>query len=90
MRVKLQEAYIQGSMYTDTHERKRAARLLDFRVVFVNPEQVVSIRENREYSKMDGGKTFSTIETTRGVVHVVGNPEQVEEQLKSGKQLLNG
>lgn len=90
MRVRLQEAYIQNNPYTDNHNRKTMSSSVEFRTVFVNPEQIVSVRENPEYSRMFEGRNFSTIITTSGIINVLGSPEQVEEALITGKQLLNG
>ena len=74
------------------------------REVFINPDQVVMIREDFRLKELNesglikeglsANHRFSKLTINRGQsgteVVVVGAPSIVEEQLKSGKQLLRG
>jgi hypothetical protein len=97
MLVKLTEVCLNGT-YTTTQEYM-------LREVFVNPEHVVMIREEKriqqinEKGGIDSGlnadHSFSKLTINRGQtgteIVVVGSPEIVETQLnKTKKQLLRG
>jgi len=74
------------------------------REVFVNPEHVVCLREDHKArtaltegnlpQDLDNRQSFTKIHMNRGQngidITVVGSPTTIEEQLKSGKQLLRG
>ena len=74
------------------------------REVFINPDQVVMIREDFRLKELNesglikeglsSNHRFSKLTINRGQsgteVIVVGAPNIVEEQLKTGKQLLRG
>jgi len=97
MLVKLTEVCLNGT-YTTTQEYM-------LREIFVNPEHVVMIREERRIQQINekGGinpelkadHSFSKLTINRGQtgteIVVVGSPELVETQLnKTKKQLLRG
>lgn len=74
------------------------------REVYINPEHVVCLREDRAAKKLlnegmmppdlDDRQEFTKIHLNRGQngidITVVGNPTVVEDQLKNTKQLLRG
>lgn len=74
------------------------------REVYINPEHVVCLREDRAAKKhlhegrmpadLDSRQEFTKIHLNRGQngidITVVGNPTTVENQLKNTKQLLRG
>ena len=96
MLVKFTEVCNNGAVTTN--------RLYSLREVFVNPEHVVMIREEKRMqelnesgkvaSGLDAKHQFSKLTINRGQagteIIVVGSPELVESTLKSGKQLLRG
>jgi hypothetical protein len=97
MLVKLTEVCLNGT-YTTTQEYM-------LREVFVNPEHVVMIREEKRIqqinekggidSDLDTDHAFSKLTINRGQtgteIVVVGSPEIVETQLnKTKKQILRG
>ena len=97
MLVKFTEVCLNGA-YTTTQEYM-------LREVFVNPEHVVMIREEKRiqqinerggiHSELSGEHAFSKLTINRGhtgtEIVVVGAPEIVETQLnKTKKQLLRG
>ena len=96
MLVKLTEVCNNGAVTTK--------KLFSLREVFINPEHVVMIREEKRMkelnengkvaSGLDGNHRFSKLTINRGQsgteIIVVGAPEIVENTLKSGKKLLRG
>jgi len=96
MLVKLTEVCSNGAVTTN--------KLYTLREVFVNPEHVVMIREEKRMkelnergkvaSGLDAAHQFSKLTINRGQagteIVVVGAPEVVESTLKNGKQLLRG
>tara|TARA_R110000824_G_scaffold7634_1_gene34518 strand:- start:1273 stop:1563 length:291 start_codon:yes stop_codon:yes gene_type:complete len=96
MLVKLTEVCDNGAVTNN--------RLYSLREVFVNPEHVVMIREEKRMKELnergkvaaglDNTHQFSKLIINRGQsgaeIVVVGSPEIVENVLKSGKQLLRG
>tara|TARA_R100001163_G_C4947470_1_gene116656 strand:+ start:211 stop:501 length:291 start_codon:yes stop_codon:yes gene_type:complete len=96
MLVKLTEVCNNGAVTTN--------KLYSLREVFINPEHVVMIREEKRMKELnEGGKVaagldtghqFSKLTINRGQsgteIVVVGSPEVVENTLKNGKQLLRG
>jgi hypothetical protein len=74
------------------------------REVYINPEHVVFLREDRAAKKhlseglmptdLDSRQEFTKIHLNRGQngidITVVGNPTTIENQLKNTKQLLRG
>jgi hypothetical protein len=96
MLVKLTEVCNNGAVTTN--------RMYSLREIFVNPEHVIMIREEkrmRELNEMgqiasglDAKHQFSKITINRGhtgtEIVVVGSPDVVENTLNNGKQLLRG
>jgi hypothetical protein len=96
MLVKLTEVCNNGAVTTN--------KLYSLREVFVNPEHVVMIREEKRMrelnesgkvaSGLDAAHQFSKLTINRGQagteIVVVGSPEMIETTLNSGKQLLRG
>ena len=96
MLVKLTEVCDNGAVTTN--------KLYTLREVFINPEHVVMIREEKRMKELnergrvatglDGAHQFSKLTINRGQagteIVVVGAPEVVENTLKNGKQLLRG
>lgn len=96
MLVKLTEVCNNGAVTTN--------KLYSLREVFVNPEHVVMIREEKRMkelnergkvaSGLDEAHQFSKVTINRGQagteIVVVGSPEVVENTLKNSKQLLRG
>jgi hypothetical protein len=96
MLVKLTEVCSNGAVTTN--------KLYSLREVFINPEHVVMIREEKRMRELnENGKVasglsashqFSKLTINRGQsgteIVVVGSPEMVETTLNSGKQLLRG
>ena len=96
MLVKLTEVCNNGAVTTN--------KLYSLREVFVNPEHVVMIREEKRIKELnelgnvapglDNGHQFSKLTINRGQtgteIIVVGAPEMIENTLKSGKKLLRG
>jgi hypothetical protein len=96
MLVKLTEVCNNGAVTTK--------KLYSLREVFINPEHVVMIREEKRMkelnengkvaSGLDGAHRFSKLTINRGQsgteIIVVGAPEIVENTLKNGKKLLRG
>ena len=78
--------------------------MYSLREVFVNPEHVVMIREEKRMRELnENGKVaagldqshqFSKLTINRGQagteIIVVGSPDMIEGTLKSGKKLLRG
>tara|TARA_R100000315_G_C5202642_1_gene119376 strand:- start:593 stop:829 length:237 start_codon:yes stop_codon:yes gene_type:complete len=78
--------------------------MYSLREIFINPEHVVMIREEKRMKELnESGKVasglnqnhkFSKLTINRGQagteIVVVGSPEIVESTLKAGKQLLRG
>jgi len=95
--VKLVELY-------EVRKYSGSAGAYHLREVFVNPEHVVCLREDHKArteltegnlpQDLDKRQSFTKIHMNRGQngidITVVGSPASVEEQLKSGKQLLRG
>ena len=96
MLVKLTEVCNNGAVTTN--------KLYSLREVFVNPEHVVMIREEKRMRELnengkvsaglDAAHQFSKLTINRGQagteIVVVGSPEVIETTLNSGKQLLRG
>jgi hypothetical protein len=96
MLVKLTEVCSNGAVTTN--------KLYTLREVFVNPEHVIMIREEKRMrelnergrvaSGLDATHQFSKLTINRGQsgteIVVVGSPEIVESTLKKNKQLLRG
>ena len=96
MLVKLTEVCNNGAVTTN--------KMYSLREIFVNPEHVVMIREDKRIrelnengkvaSNLDAKHQFSKITINRGYtgteIVVVGAPHVVENTLKNGKQLLRG
>ena len=96
MLVKLTEVCNNGAVTTN--------RMYSLREIFVNPEHVIMIREEkrmRELNEMgqiasglDAKHQFSKITINRGhtgtEIVVVGSPDVVENTVNNGKQLLRG
>lgn len=96
MLVKLTEVCNNGAVTTN--------KLYSLREVFVNPEHVVMIREEKRMRELnergkvatglDASHQFSKVTINRGQsgteIVVVGAPEVVENILKNKKQLLRG
>ena len=96
MLVKLTEVCNNGAVTTN--------KLYSLREVFVNPEHVVMIREEKRMKELnergkvaaglDGAHQFSKLTINRGQagteIVVVGSPEVVENTLKNSNQLLRG
>ena len=96
MLVKLTEVCNNGAVTTN--------KLYSLREVFVNPEHVVMIREEKRMKELnergkvatglDEAHQFSKVTINRGQagteIVVVGSPEVVENTLKNSKQLLRG
>ncbi len=96
MLVKLTEVCNNGAVTTN--------KMYSLREVFINPEHVVMIREEKRMrelnengkvaSGLDAKHQFSKLTINRGQtgteIVVVGSPELVETTLNSGKQLLRG
>jgi len=94
--VKLTEVCSNGAVTTNRH--------YSLREVFVNPEHVVMIREEKHMRELnegghvaaglDASHQFSKLTINRGQagteIIVVGSPEIVESTLKNNKQLLRG
>jgi len=94
--VKLTEVCNNGAVTTN--------KLYSLREVFINPEHVVMIREEKRMkelnergglaSGLDTAHQFSKLTINRGQagteIVVVGSPEVVENTLNNGKQLLRG
>ena len=96
MLVKLTEVCNNGAVTTN--------KLYSLREVFVNPEHVVMIREEKRMkelnesgkvaSGLDSAHQFSKLTINRGQtgteIVVVGSPELIETTLNNNKQLLRG
>ena len=96
MLVKLTEVCNNGAVTTN--------KLYSLREVFVNPEHVIMIREEKRMKELnergkvatglDEAHQFSKVTISRGQagaeIVVVGSPEVVENTLKNSKQLLRG
>ena len=96
MLVKLTEVCNNGAVTTNKH--------YSLREIFVNPEHVVMIREEKRMKELnergkvaanlDGAHQFSKLTINRGQsgteIIVVGAPEIIENTLNKGKQLLRG
>jgi len=96
MLVKLTEVCNNGAVTTN--------KAYSLREVFVNPEHVVMVREEKRMKQLnetgkvaaglDKAHQFSKLTINRGQtgteIIVVGSPETVESTLNSGKQLLRG
>ena len=96
MLVKLTEVCNNGAVTTN--------KIYSLREIFVNPEHVVMIREEKRMrelnelgkvaSGLDNAHKFSKLTINRGQtgteIVVVGAPHVVENTLKNGKQLLRG
>ena len=96
MLVKLTEVCNNGAVTTN--------KLYSLREVFINPEHVIMIREEKrikelnEHGKVAAGLNenhqFSKLTINRGQtgteIIVVGSPEIIETTLQSGKKLLRG
>lgn len=80
MLVKLQEAQKVGTVAADNSGRLVADVKYVYRDLMINPDHVVSINEDVEYSR-NSGSTYSRIETTRGVFTVVGSPSDIQTKL---------
>ena len=96
MLVKLTEVCNNGAVTTN--------QVYSLREIFINPEHVVMVREEKRMKELnEGGKVatglseshqFSKLTINRGQtgteIVVVGSPEVVENTLNKGKQLLRG
>ena len=96
MLVKLTEVCNNGAVTTN--------QLYSLREVFINPEHVVMIREEKRMQELNesgrlppglsGAHRFSKLTINRGQsgteIIVVGSPEVVEGTIKKGKGLLKG
>jgi hypothetical protein len=96
MLVKLTEVCDNGAVTTN--------KMYSLREVFINPEHVVLIREEKRMKELnergrvaeglDGAHRFSKLMINRGQtgteIIVVGSPETVESTLKDSKRLLRG
>jgi len=96
MLVKLTEVCNNGAVTTN--------KMYSLREIFVNPEHVVMIREEKrmrelnEHGKvaagLDAAHQFSKVTINRGQtgteIVVVGSPETIESTLKTSAQLLRG
>jgi hypothetical protein len=94
--VKLTEVCNNGAVTTNKY--------YSLREVFINPEHVVMIREEKRIKELnengrvapglDGAHQFSKLTINRGQagteIIVVGSPETVEDALKNNKKLLRG
>ena len=75
MLVKLTEVCNNGAVTTNKH--------YSLREIFINPEHVVMIREEKRMKELnERGKVTEIV--------VVGSPDMVESTLKTGKRLLKG
>ncbi len=96
MLVKLTEVCNNGAVTTN--------RMYSLREIFINPEHVVMIREEKRMkelnengkvaSGLDANHQFSKLTINRGQagteIVVVGSPTMIETTLNNGKQLLRG
>ena len=96
MLVKLTEVCSNGAVTTN--------KLYSLREIFINPEHVVMIREEKRMKELnergkvaanlDEAHRFSKLTINRGQsgteIIVVGSPETIESTLNKGKQLLRG
>jgi len=96
MLVKLTEVCNNGAVTTN--------KMYSLREVFINPEHVVMIREEKRMKELnergkvatglDEAHQFSKLTINRGQagteIVVVGSPEVVESTLKNSNQLLRG
>ena len=96
MLVKLTEVCSNGAVTTN--------KLYSLREIFVNPEHVIMIREEKRMKELNENEKvaagleqnhqFSKLTINRGQagteIVVVGSPEVVETTLKKNKQLLRG
>tara|TARA_B100000287_G_scaffold18789_1_gene18811 strand:- start:1344 stop:1634 length:291 start_codon:yes stop_codon:yes gene_type:complete len=96
MLVKLTEVCNNGAVTTNKH--------YTLREVFINPEHVIMIREEKRMkelnengmiaSQLDTAHQFSKLTINRGntgtEIVVVGSPTIIENRLQKGKQLLRG
>ena len=96
MLVKLTEVCNNGAVTTN--------KMYSLREVFINPEHVVMIREEKRMKELnergkvatglDDAHQFSKLTINRGQagteIIVVGSPEVVENTLKNSNQLLRG
>jgi len=96
MLVKLTEVCSNGAVTTN--------KLYSLREIFVNPEHVIMIREEKKMRELNengsvapglnGAHQFSKLTINRGQtgteIVVVGAPEIVESALQTGKRLLRG
>jgi hypothetical protein len=96
MLVKLTEVCNNGAVTTNKH--------YSLREIFVNPEHVIMIREEKRMKELnergkvatglDNAHQFSKLTINRGQsgteIVVVGSPETIESTLNKGKQLLRG
>jgi len=96
MLVKLTEVCNNGAVTTN--------KMYSLREVFVNPEHVVMIREEKRMQELNergnlapglnGAHRFSKLTINRGQagteIVVVGAPDVIENTIHAGKQLLKG
>jgi len=96
MLVKLTEVCNNGAVTTN--------KLYTLREIFVNPEHVVMIREEKRMKELnENGKVASGLDKAHGFskiiinrgqtgteIVVVGSPDIVERTLKNSKKLLKG
>ena len=96
MLVKLTEVCSNGAVTTN--------KAYSLREVFINPEHVVMIREEKKLQELNesgnlapglsGAHRFSKLTINRGntgtEIVVVGAPEAVESTIHAGKRLLHG
>lgn len=96
MLVKLTEVCNNGAVTTN--------RMYSLREIFINPEHVVMIREEKRMKELnengkvaaglDNAHQFSKLTINRGQagteIVVVGSPAVIESALKTNKQLLRG
>lgn len=80
MLIKLQEAQKVGTAIPDNNGRLVADIKYIFRDLMINPDHVVSINEDAEFSR-NSVTTYSRVETTRGVFTVVGSPSDIQTKL---------
>ena len=104
MLVRLIEINLENNAFTKISESNLGPKDYALKEIYVNPEHVIMMRENRKMSsKISGcgiskelhpGQEFTTIRINSGHsgvdVTVVGSLSAIQEKLNTSKQLLKG